>query len=96
MSEEPAEYDGSSLRRLAIGKARSVSTEIKAAFLVGMFNGSKYGDGDDAIAFREQLKPHAFTAALIAFGDGAFNPIAVWEMEAFYDRIVDNCEEAGK
>ena len=76
----------------SIGKARSVSTEIKAAFLCGMFSGAKFGTGEDAEKFRQELLPHARTAALIAFGDGAFNPMLVWQMEMFYDRIVDNCE----
>lgn len=75
-----------------IGKARTVTTEVKAAFLCGMYNG--YKDNKDAASkrFVAELKPHAITAAQVAFGDGAFNPLRVWEMEAFYDRVVTNCE----
>jgi hypothetical protein len=75
-----------------VGKARTVTTEVKAAFLCGMYNG--YKDNKDAASkrFVAELKPHAITAAQVAFGDGAVNPLQVWEMEAFYDRVVTNCE----
>lgn len=75
-----------------IGKAREVSTEVKAAFLCGMYNGYKCSSDPKVKKFVADLKPHAMTAAQIAFGDGAFNPLAVWEMESFYDRVVENCE----
>ena len=79
---------------MSIGRARSVSTEIKAAYLCGLYAGSNGTLNAKAQAFRDELEPHAKTAALIAFGDGAFNPLSVWEMEAFYDRVVDHCEQS--
>lgn len=75
-----------------VGRARTVSTEIKAAFLCGLFSGSNWSQSSRAKAFREEMRPHAETAARIAFGDGAFNPLDVWDMERFYDQVVDNCE----
>jgi hypothetical protein len=78
-----------------IGRARTVSVEVKAAFLCGLYNG--YKDNEDAASkrFVAELKPHAIVAAQVAFGDGAFNPLQVWEMESFYDRVVTNCEASG-
>ena len=75
-----------------IGKARTVSTEVKAAFLCGMYNG--YKDRKDAASkrFFEALRPHAMVAAQIAFGEGEFNPLAVWDMKKFYGSICSNCE----
>ncbi len=78
-----------------IGRARSVSTEVKAAYLCGLYAGAHWDDSEATKAFIAELRPHAETAAHIAFGDGAFNPLAIWEMEAFYERVVCNCE-AGK
>lgn len=76
-----------------IGRARTVPIEVKAAFLCGLYNGYK-DNADIAVErFAQELKPHAIVAAQIAFGDGAFNPMSVFEMEAFYDRVVTNCEE---
>ena len=77
-----------------IGKARTVTVEVKAAFLCGLFNGYKDHPDPAAQKFFAALKPHAITAAQIAFGDGAFNPTDIWRMENFYDGIVTNCEES--
>lgn len=78
--------------RSDVGRARVVSVEVKAAFLAGMFNGYKDNPDPAVQRFVEDLRPHAITAAMVAFGDGAFNPIKVLEMEAFYDRVVTCCE----
>ena len=75
-----------------IGNARSVSTDVKAAFICGLFNGYRISTDDQIKSFVKELEPHARTAAQIAFGNGAFSPLAVYEMEAFYDKVVDNCE----
>jgi hypothetical protein len=83
------------LNQRTVGKAREVPTEVKAAFLCGMYNGFKDNEDEHSKRFVAELTPHAITAAQVAFGDGAFNPISVWEMEAFYDRVVANCEASG-
>ena len=75
-----------------IGRARTVTTEIKAAYLCGLYAGLNSDSSAKAKAIKEEMRPHAETAAMIAFGDGAFNPLQIFEMESFYDRIVDNCE----
>ena len=79
-----------------VGRARSVSTEVKAAYLCGLFAGMQSANerSPEADQFAKELRPHARTAAQIAFGDGAFNPLAIFQMEAFYDRVVDNCEQS--
>ena len=79
-----------------VGRARTVSVEVKAAYLCGLYAGmcSANDRMPEADCFHRELRPHAKTAALIAFGDGAFNPLSVFEMERFYDRVVDNCEKS--
>lgn len=71
--------------------SKNVSIETKAAYLCGMFAATHDREPDQ---FRRELVKVIRTAAAIAFGGGALNPIAVYEMERFYDRIVDNCQKA--
>ncbi len=78
----------------SVGNAREVPVEVKAAYLCGMWAGTNDIDSESVNRFRESLRPHAVVAAMVAFGDGAFNPLQVWEMEAFYDRVVDSCEQS--
>lgn len=75
-----------------VGKAREVSTVVKAAFLCGMYNGYKDRDDEPSRVFLEQLRPHAYTAAKIAFGEGVFSVAEIWDMENFYNQVVSNCE----
>ena len=75
-----------------IGKARDVTTETKAAFIAGLFSGSNISNNQQAKEWRDRARKHAETAAMIAFGDGVFNPMDVWGMERFYDEVVSNCE----
>ena len=75
-----------------IGRARTVSTEVKAAYICGVFAG---GCHDPKVRpFAEKYFHHAETAAKIAFGNGCFNPIQVFQMERFYDLLIDKIEES--
>lgn len=70
--------------------AKNISTELKAAYLVGLFAGTNAARQTRHMQeYRKALFPHAVTAMQIVYEGGAFNPISIYEMEKFYDRIVD-------
>lgn len=68
---------------------KEISTELKAAFLCGLYTGSLFSKSHKAKKFRKEAKPHVDIAALITFDKGAFNPLQIWEMEAFYDSLLE-------
>lgn len=57
-----------------IGRARIVSTEVKAAYLCGLFAGSNWSNSAKVKKFRNENRHVAFVAASIAFGEGVFSP----------------------
>ena len=71
----------------------NISTEAKAAYLVGLYAGldSKLR-AKEKRAFLEELRPHAGVGSLVAFRGGAFNPVQVWEAESMFDRIFEESE----
>ncbi|MCK4820390.1 hypothetical protein KA005_31790 [bacterium] len=70
--------------------AKNISTELKAAYLIGLFAGTNSCSKNKKMNdYRKKLYPHAITAIQIVYEDGAFNPIAVYKMEEFYNRICD-------
>ena len=74
-----------------IGKARDVIVEVKAAYLTGLYAGlsvEPYANQE----LLDAMRPHAITAAQVAFGDGAFSPVALWKMVEYYDAWVDRME----
>ena len=64
----------------------TITTEMKAAYIVGLYAGLNTSGNHKKIA--STIKPFANTASEILDG-GAFNPLSVWEMEAEFDRIMD-------
>lgn len=71
-------------------RAKDVNIHVQAGYLCGLWAGTN-GDGDTP--FRKELRHVIRTAAEIAFGDGAMNPISVYEMKRFYERVVDQANQ---
>lgn len=78
--------------------AKSISVELKAAYLVGLFAGTNASRQTKQMqVYRKALFPHALTAMQIVYEGGAFNQISIYEMEKFYDHIVDeSTRQAGQ
>lgn len=72
--------------------AKNISTELKAAYLIGLFAGTNSCKTKKMTEYRKRLYPHVLIAAQIVYEGGSFNPIAVHKMVKFYNHIVDESE----